>query len=172
MYHHSAFSIPKPLSAHFNTTCRQQNTHATNHTRARITELLAFGNQLPSQAANAAASIPLRLFVKRPAILSHQLFISSVPPTSCSLTTYNYFIILATALPPLQKVTATLAFQPLHPMDLAKAAAERTAAWVKDNPKQSIAIAGPLLVSVAPAVIIAPVLGTLGFTAGGVAAGE
>lgn len=57
-------------------------------------------------------------------------------------------------------------------MDFAKAAAESTATWVKNNPKQSIAIAGPLLVSVAPAVIVTPVLGTLGFTAGGVAAGE
>lgn len=50
-------------------------------------------------------------------------------------------------------------------------AAGAAAQWAKENPRTTAAVASGSLVCVAPGLLVAPVLGILGFTGNGVAAG-
>ncbi|KAA8910427.1 hypothetical protein FN846DRAFT_939226 [Sphaerosporella brunnea] len=49
---------------------------------------------------------------------------------------------------------------------------EKVRDYVRENPVKSVVIAAGTTVAIAPAVLIVPVLGTLGFSAGGVVGGS
>ncbi|KAF8243300.1 hypothetical protein K440DRAFT_664244 [Wilcoxina mikolae CBS 423.85] len=50
--------------------------------------------------------------------------------------------------------------------------AEKAQAFVKNNPRTTAAVTTGVIVAIAPEVVIVPILGPLGFTSGGVAAGS
>ncbi|KAI5779089.1 hypothetical protein EDC01DRAFT_634227 [Geopyxis carbonaria] len=57
-------------------------------------------------------------------------------------------------------------------MDRVTTAVTTAVTWARDNPRNVAAVAVPLAIGVAPVIVIAPILGSLGFGAAGVAAGS